>query len=203
MVFSNTSNSCDCRLEFSDLRTEVSDNDLFRLVDLDSSSSASGGAVDLCGSVSSSPCPADGGVSADPAMTSGVAQHRKQVEGDLATRVAKDTMVFRLGPGDQVDVRVSFRPVVAGAAQCVLLVRNNLTVVDAVLLRGAGGQGAIKFGNRKPDAATATPLTFSLAAKHLKDCDGASTLSSLLCYSALSKPRPESYSETSNHLLNH
>ena len=38
----------------------------------------------------------------DPAFLSGLAQHRRDVEADLSTRVAKDAMVFKLGPGDQV-----------------------------------------------------------------------------------------------------
>ena len=66
---------------------------------------------------------------------------------------------------------MSFRPYLVGAHCGALVVRNNLTVVDVVLLRGAGGQGALKFGNRKPDT-TAPPLTFSIAPKHLKDCEG-------------------------------
>ena len=48
----------------------------------------------------------------------------------------------------QVDVRISFRPSMAGRHCTVLLIRNNLTVVDTVLLYGNGGQGMLKFANR-------------------------------------------------------
>ena len=48
--------------------------------------------------------------------------------------------------------------------------RNNLTMLDVVLLEGSGGVGQLKFGNRKPGSTTA--LFFEIGEKHLKDCDG-------------------------------
>ncbi|XP_018006963.1 transmembrane protein 131 isoform X2 [Hyalella azteca] len=96
-------------------------------------------------------------------------QHRRKVEAELSTRGARETIVLRLSPGQQISVRVAFRPSEVGQHESAVIVRNNLTVVDIVKLTGRGGQGTVRFANRKPDA-SATPLTFSLAAKHLQDC---------------------------------
>lgn len=69
----------------------------------------------------------------------------------------------------QVKVRVSFTPPDEKLYSTVLLVRNNLTVIDKVLVKGRGGRGFLKFANRKPGSAL--PLAFNIGAKHLKDCD--------------------------------
>ncbi|KAF2366200.1 Transmembrane protein 131-like [Trinorchestia longiramus] len=113
-----------------------------------------------------------GCVTADPEAAAELQQHRRHVEADLSTRAARESVVLRLSPGQQASVRVVFQPGTVGTHEGVVLVRNNLTVVDTVRLQGRGGQGTVRFANRKPDA-SATPLTFSLAAKHLQDCDAA------------------------------
>lgn len=66
-------------------------------------------------------------------------------------------------------MRVSFTPPDEKLYSTVLLVRNNLTVIDKVLVKGRGGRGFLKFANRKPGSAM--PLAFNIGAKHLKDCD--------------------------------
>ena len=71
----------------------------------------------------------------------------------------------------QVVVRVAFSPSDVGTHRGALVIRNNLTVVDVVTFHGIGGQGSLKFGNRKPGDAS-TPLVFNVGSKHLKDCDG-------------------------------
>lgn len=63
-----------------------SGGEVFRLLDVAGS--------DTCATADAEQC--------DPAVMSGLAQHRREVEADLATRVARDTMVFKLGPDDQV-----------------------------------------------------------------------------------------------------
>ncbi|KAK7021786.1 hypothetical protein SK128_004918, partial [Halocaridina rubra] len=104
-----------------------------------------------------------------PELTSGLAQHRRALEEQFKTRVAKDSIALILEPGVQVKLRLSFTPPDDKMHSSVLLVRNNLTVIDAMLIQGRGGRGFLKFGNRKPGSAT--PLAFNIGAKHLKDCD--------------------------------
>ncbi|XP_045617513.2 transmembrane protein 131 isoform X2 [Procambarus clarkii] len=104
-----------------------------------------------------------------PEITSGLAQHRRTLEEQFKTRVAKDSIAIILEPGVKVKVRLSFTPPDEKIHSTVLLVRNNLTVIDAMLVQGRGGRGFLKFGNRKPGSAM--PLAFNIGAKHLKDCD--------------------------------
>ncbi|XP_042211085.1 transmembrane protein 131-like isoform X2 [Homarus americanus] len=132
-------------------------NDVFTLVDADSV----GGGGTRGGTM---PPPA-------PEITSGLAQHRRTLEEQFKTRVAKDSIAIILEPGVKVKVRLSFTPPDEKLHSTVLLVRNNLTVIDAMLVQGRGGRGFLKFGNRKPGSPM--PLAFNIGAKHLKDCDNA------------------------------
>ena len=47
--------------------------------------------------------------------------------------------------------------------------RNNLTIMDTVVVTGQGCHGEMKFSNRKPGSPS--PLTFEMTEKHLKNCD--------------------------------
>lgn len=47
--------------------------------------------------------------------------------------------------------------------------RNNLTVMDMLVVQGRGAHGQLKFGNQRPGSSS--PLLFELAEKHLKDCE--------------------------------
>lgn len=47
--------------------------------------------------------------------------------------------------------------------------RNNFTIIDALVVRGKGSYGQIKFSGRKPGSPNA--LTFEITDKHLKGCD--------------------------------
>lgn len=47
--------------------------------------------------------------------------------------------------------------------------RNNLTVLDAILVTGQGGKGDMRFGNKR--IGSAQPLLFELSEKHLVNCE--------------------------------
>lgn len=52
----------------------------------------------------------------------------------------------------------------------IALCRNNLTIVDGILVQGQGGRGEMRFSNRKPGSQS--PLQFEMIAdKQLKACD--------------------------------
>ena len=50
-----------------------------------------------------------------------------------------------------------------------MISRNNLTIIDAVLVQGQGRKGEMKFNNKKPGSLSA--LTFEMKESHLKNCD--------------------------------
>lgn len=47
--------------------------------------------------------------------------------------------------------------------------RNNLTILEAVVVQGQGGRGELRFSSRRPGSTS--PLQFELNEKHLKNCD--------------------------------
>lgn len=47
--------------------------------------------------------------------------------------------------------------------------RNNLTIIDAIVVQGQGGRGEMKLSNKKPGSGI--PLQFDMTEKHLKNCD--------------------------------
>jgi hypothetical protein len=51
----------------------------------------------------------------------------------------------------------------------VFLCRNNLTIIDTIVVQGQGGRGEMKLSNKKPGSAI--PLQFDITEKHLKNCD--------------------------------
>ena len=52
----------------------------------------------------------------------------------------------------------------------LFIYRNNLTIIDALVVRGQGGRGEMRFSNRK--AGSTSALQFEMTAdKHLKACD--------------------------------
>lgn len=50
-----------------------------------------------------------------------------------------------------------------------ILFRNNLTIIDAIVVQGQGGRGEMKLSNKRPGSAI--PLQFDITEKHLKNCD--------------------------------
>uniref|UniRef100_A0A131YWF8 Uncharacterized protein n=1 Tax=Rhipicephalus appendiculatus TaxID=34631 RepID=A0A131YWF8_RHIAP len=81
------------------------------------------------------------------------------------------SLAFQLTPGMRVRMKVGFSPKDDQPAASLLLIRNNLTVMSAVMLKGQGGYGQLRLGNKVPGANDAA-LTFELSESHLKDCDG-------------------------------
>jgi hypothetical protein len=83
--------------------------------------------------------------------------------------VAANTYPLVLRPLQAVRVSVLFRPAAASPRLqvSVLLIRNNLTGIEAVDLVGKGAVGDFKFGNRR---AGSTIHAFEVTEKHLKDC---------------------------------
>lgn len=52
--------------------------------------------------------------------------------------------------------------------ELLMFSRNNLTILDAVVLEGQGGRGELKLNNKRPGVSS---LQFDIGEKHLKNCD--------------------------------
>ncbi|KAH9505685.1 hypothetical protein Btru_055497, partial [Bulinus truncatus] len=98
-----------------------------------------------------------------------LAQHRKTVESTLGVIPHKHTLAAILQPGNKIKVKVGFQPKDDLARSSLIIIRNNLTIIDAVVVQGQGRKGDMRFNNKKPGSHSA--LTFELTEKHLKNCD--------------------------------
>ncbi|KAK8769817.1 hypothetical protein V5799_013715 [Amblyomma americanum] len=82
----------------------------------------------------------------------------------------RKSLSFQLTPGMRVRLKLGFSPRDDQPAASLLLIRNNLTVMSAVMLKGQGGYGQLRVGNKVPGSDSV--LIFELSESHLKDCDG-------------------------------
>uniref|UniRef100_A0A4D5RQR3 Uncharacterized protein n=1 Tax=Ixodes scapularis TaxID=6945 RepID=A0A4D5RQR3_IXOSC len=95
----------------------------------------------------------------------------KGLEEYFRVQPSRQSLSFQLTPGMRVRLRVGFAPKDDLPAASLLLVRNNLTVVSSLLLRGQGGYGQLRLGNKSPGGDS--QLNFDISEAQLKDCDGA------------------------------
>ncbi|CAG5136465.1 unnamed protein product, partial [Candidula unifasciata] len=103
------------------------------------------------------------------ASAANLSQHRKNVESTLGVIPHKKTIAGLLQPGGKIKVKVGFQPKDDLARSSLIVIRNNLTIIDAVVVQGQGRRGEMRFNNKKPGSHSA--LTFEMTEKHLKNCD--------------------------------
>ena len=77
---------------------------------------------------------------------------------------------------DSHHIVVAFTPKVEQKASTLLLIRNNLTVLDYVVLQGQGSLGAFTIDNIQPNS---DPLMFEFTNGMLEKCQG--TYTCMLC----------------------
>ncbi|XP_046566823.1 transmembrane protein 131-like, partial [Haliotis rubra] len=94
---------------------------------------------------------------------------RKSVENLLGVKAHKHSIASVLQPGAKLKVRVGFQPKDDYSRTSIILIRNNLTIIDMVVVQGQGCRGEMRFSNRKPGSHS--PLMFDMNEKHLKNCD--------------------------------
>ncbi|XP_053399004.1 transmembrane protein 131-like isoform X2 [Mercenaria mercenaria] len=99
---------------------------------------------------------------------SALIQFRQRVETKMGIKAHKDTITLFLTKGFRIKVPVGFRPKDDSFKTSLVIVRSNLTIIDAMVLEGQGGRGELKLNNKKPGVST---LQFDIAEKHLKNCD--------------------------------
>ncbi|XP_052281424.1 LOW QUALITY PROTEIN: transmembrane protein 131-like [Dreissena polymorpha] len=93
---------------------------------------------------------------------------RKHVDDTLSVQSHRGTLSTFLAKNAKVKVQVGFRPKDDNIKTSLIIVRNNLTIIDAIVLEGQGGRGELKLNNKRPGLAS---LQFDIAEKHLKHCD--------------------------------
>ncbi|KAL3880716.1 hypothetical protein ACJMK2_032934, partial [Sinanodonta woodiana] len=93
---------------------------------------------------------------------------RKYIENSLGIKPHHDTITTILQPGVKIKVRIGFQPKDDIYRMSLVLIRNNLTIIDAIVLQGQGGRGEMKLNNKRPGSSV---LQFDITERHLKNCD--------------------------------
>ncbi|KAI7807286.1 transmembrane protein 131 isoform X1 [Triplophysa rosa] len=73
-----------------------------------------------------------------------------------------------LMPGEVKSFNVKFRPISSHSVSSLLVVRNNLTVVDLIVVHGRGTTESLKLAGKAPGVGSS--LRFKLTEAFLKDC---------------------------------
>jgi hypothetical protein len=81
-------------------------------------------------------------------------------------------------PDDPYQVSVSFSPKADSVSSTLLLIRNNLTMLDYVVLRGRGVQGVFSIDGIQPSS---DPLMFEFTQTMMERCYGEGLARHLLC----------------------
>ncbi|KAK3100282.1 hypothetical protein FSP39_017460 [Pinctada imbricata] len=105
----------------------------------------------------------------NPSKQNPVPGFRKYIETTFGVKPHKQSITTLLHPGVKVKVRVGFQPRDHVPRTSLILIRNNLTIFDSIVVQGQGGRGEMKLSNKKPGSPV--PLQFDMTEKHLKNCD--------------------------------
>jgi hypothetical protein len=94
---------------------------------------------------------------------------RAAAENILGMRPHRRTIALLMPARSKTAVHINFQPRDDVPRTTVIIIRNNLTIIDTIVVQGQGASGDLKFSNRKPGSQK--PLTFEMTEKHLKSCD--------------------------------
>ncbi|XP_063161071.1 transmembrane protein 131 isoform X2 [Candoia aspera] len=73
-----------------------------------------------------------------------------------------------LKPGERKSVKIKFTPVLNKTVSSLIIIRNNLTVIDAIMVKGQGTTESVKIAGKAPGLASS--LRFKITEALLKDC---------------------------------
>ncbi|KAF7253195.1 hypothetical protein EYD10_00949 [Varanus komodoensis] len=73
-----------------------------------------------------------------------------------------------LKPGERKSVKVKFTPVLNKTVSSLIIIRNNLTVIDAVMVKGQGTTESVRVAGKPPGLGSS--LRFKITEALLKDC---------------------------------
>uniref|UniRef100_A0AAF5CZB1 Transmembrane protein 131-like conserved domain-containing protein n=1 Tax=Strongyloides stercoralis TaxID=6248 RepID=A0AAF5CZB1_STRER len=93
---------------------------------------------------------------------------REDLESIVNTPIPRFTLSMLLQPGMKVRIRLGFLPTDHILRSSLLIIRNNLTVVESVVLMGRGAHINMEVDGKV--ARTKDPLLFDIQPFHLSDC---------------------------------
>ncbi|XP_072040458.1 transmembrane protein 131-like isoform X2 [Amphiura filiformis] len=94
------------------------------------------------------------------------------IEENFGVKPNRTALTIGIRPRQNVTISIGFRPNDNRERISLILIRNNLTVLDAFMVRGHGARGELRMNGKKPSARSSLP--FELKESHLVDCDRSS-----------------------------
>lgn len=98
-----------------------------------------------------------------------VPQLREELEAAIHQTVPKFTLSLLLKPHTKIRLRLGFLPSDYTLRSSLLLIRNNLTVIEPVVVYGRGARIGMRVEG--VEARSKTPLLFEIRHDHLSDCN--------------------------------
>ncbi len=91
------------------------------------------------------------------------------IEETFGVKPNRTALTFAIKPRQNITVSIGFKPSDGRERISLVLIRNNLTILDAFMVRGQGARGELRFNSKIPSASS--NLLFELKPTHLVDCD--------------------------------
>uniref|UniRef100_A0A8C5SUV5 Transmembrane protein 131 n=1 Tax=Laticauda laticaudata TaxID=8630 RepID=A0A8C5SUV5_LATLA len=73
-----------------------------------------------------------------------------------------------LKPGERKSIKIKFTPILNKTVSSLIIIRNNLTVIDVIMVKGQGTTESMKIAGKAPGVASS--LRFKITEALLKDC---------------------------------
>ncbi|NWI99611.1 TM131 protein, partial [Crypturellus undulatus] len=92
-----------------------------------------------------------------------------QSAGGPAKGLARHSVLsLILKPGERKSVKVKFTPVLNKTVSSLIVIRNNLTVIDAIMVQGQGTTESLRLAGKPPGSGSS--LRFKITEALLRDC---------------------------------
>eukprot|EP00795_Rhopilema_esculentum_P000911 gene911-10667_t len=100
---------------------------------------------------------------------SGNSNERALLESSFGVSPSPDTISLLLKRRSKAVVKIGFKPDDEKLKTSLMVVRNNLTILELVVVQGQGARGQLTINEKKPGLESL--LLFELKASHLNDCN--------------------------------
>jgi hypothetical protein len=105
-----------------------------------------------------------------PELENGWKKDKNGIESKLSVTPSTSTLTTLLGPREKRAVQIGFRPDDEQVKTSVMVVRNNLTIIDLVVVGGKGAHPQFRINGKQPSLKTST-LAIDIKPSHLSDCN--------------------------------
>ncbi|XP_071949675.1 transmembrane protein 131-like [Antedon mediterranea] len=99
----------------------------------------------------------------------GLLKHRSAIEKTFGVSPNISVLTISIKAHENITINVGFRPTDHRERISLILIRNNMTIMDAFVVKGTGARGELRLNGRVPNSNS--NLLFELKPTHLADCN--------------------------------